>query len=63
MQSPKKYRIDEVNGSDGSSPSTAYFKSADLFADLLSQKIHSMLKQGDLIVEDGVILPSRSSKS
>jgi len=63
MSSPKKYRLDEISGSEFASLSVARGSTNDLLAELLTKKIHAMLKQGDLIIENGIIHPSKTLKS
>jgi hypothetical protein len=63
MPSPKKYRLDEISGSEFASLSAARSSSTDLLANVLTQKIHAMLRDRDLIIENGVILPAKVRKS
>lgn len=58
----KKYRLDEIGGSDFASLA-ARQTTADLFLDVLAKKIRAMLQDGQLTVENGVIIPSKSSES
>ncbi len=62
MSSPKKYRIDEISGSEFASLSAARSASTVLLANVLTQKIHAMLRDGDLTIENGVILPAKARK-
>lgn len=62
MPSPKHYHLDEISGHDFASLPAARCGATDLLADLLTQKIHAMLKQGDLTVENGIILPVKGRK-
>jgi hypothetical protein len=58
----KQYRVDEIGGSDFASLAIAHKASADEFTGLLAQKIRSMLQDGQLTVENGVIIPAKSSE-
>ncbi len=58
----KQYRVDEIGGSDFASLAIAHKASADEFSGLLAQKIRSMLQDGQLTVENGVIIPAKSSE-
>jgi len=59
MSGPKKYRLEEISGSEFASLSAARSSSTDLLANVLTQKIRAMLRDGDLTIENGVILPAR----
>ena len=54
----KKYRLDEIGGSDFASLEVAHRASTDEVSGLLTQKIHAMLQDGQLTVENGIIVPS-----
>lgn len=58
----KKYRLDEIGGSDFVSPAARQV-TADLFSEVLAKKIRAMLQDGQLTVENGVIIPAKSSES
>lgn len=59
MSGPKRYRLDEISGSEFASLAAARASSTDLLANVLTQKIRAMLRDGDLTIENGVILPAR----
>jgi hypothetical protein len=63
MPGPKKYRLDEFSGSDFSMPESARGPAADLLADALTRNIRAMLQRGDLMIENGTVVPSRTRKS
>ena len=59
----KKYRLDEIGGSDFASLEFAHKASTDEMTGLLTQKIRAMLQDGQLTVENGVIIPSKSKEN
>lgn len=60
--SPKQYRLEEIGGSDFASLSAARHSSKNVLTDVLAKRIQAMLQNGDLTVENGVIIPARSDK-
>jgi hypothetical protein len=63
MPSPQKYRLDEFSGNDFSSSESAHHAATDLLADALTRNIRAMLQRGDLMIEKGTVIPSRSRKN
>jgi hypothetical protein len=63
MPSPQKYRLDEFSSSDFSGSESARHAATDLLADALTRNIRAMLQRGDLMIENGMVIPSRSRKS
>ena len=61
--SPKQYRLDEIGGNDFASLAAARHSTADMLTDVLTRKIRTMLQNGDLMVENGVVVPTKSRKS
>ena len=60
--SPKQYRLEEIGGSDFASLDAARQSSKNVLTDVLVKRIQAMLQNGDLTVENGVIIPARSDK-
>ncbi len=60
--SPKQYRLEEIGGSDFASLDAARQSSKNVLTDVLVKRIQDMLQNGDLTVENGVIIPARSDK-
>ncbi len=60
--SPKQYRLEEIGGSDFASLDAARQSSKNVLTDVLAKRIQAMLQNGDLTVENGVIIPARSDK-
>jgi len=58
----KKYRLDEIGGSDFASPA-AHRALTDQLSEVLTKKIRAMLQDGQLTVENGVIIPAKSSEA
>lgn len=58
----KQYRLDEIGGSDFASLAIAHKASTNEFAGLLAQKIRAMLQDGQLTVENGIIIPAKSNE-
>jgi len=60
--SPKQYRLDEIGGNDFASLAAAHHSGADILTEVLTRRIHAMLRDGDLTIENGVVVPARSHK-
>lgn len=63
MSSPKKYRLEEFGGNEYPSLSAARHPATNMLADILTYKIHAMLQNGDLTIENGIIVPAKARKS
>jgi hypothetical protein len=58
----KQYRLVEIGGNDFASLAIAHKASADEFSGLLAEKIRAMLQDGQLTVENGIIIPAKSNE-
>lgn len=63
MPSPKKYRLDEFGGSDFPSFDAARHAATNLLAETLACKIQAMLQRGDLMIENGMVVPAKNRKN